>query len=165
MNLMMTAAPMAMVGCGISIDDATVGIQWHAFAMFSPRFVTGRLIERLGAERVAAVGLLMIGGSAVVALFGIEVGHFWGSLILLGIGWNFGFISATTMLAGTHRPEERTRAQGLNDFLVFGSVALASLSSGPVLNTSGWNMLNSLVFPFVALVLVLLLWSVRSGGS
>ncbi|EYR83771.1 MFS transporter [Shinella sp. DD12] len=161
MNLMMTAAPMAMVGCGISIDDATLGIQWHALAMFAPSFLTGRLIERFGAERVAAVGLLLIGGAAVVALFGLEVGHFWGSLILLGIGWNFGFIGATAMLASTHQLEERTRAQGLNDFLVFGSVAIASLSSGPVLNSSGWALLNTLVFPIVALVLVPLLWSWR----
>lgn len=163
MNLLMTAAPMAMVGCGISIDDATLGIQWHALAMFAPSFVTGRLIDRFGAERVAAVGLVLIAGSAAVGLFGLEVRHFWGTLILIGIGWNLGFIGATTMLACSHRPEERTRAQGLNDFLVFGAVALASLFSGPILNTSGWSTINTAVFPVVALVLVPLLWSVRKN--
>lgn len=164
MNLLMTAAPMAMVGCGLSIDDATLGIQWHALAMFAPSFLTGRLIDRFGAERIAAVGLLFIGGSAVVGLFGLEAGNFWGALILIGIGWNFGFIGATTMLAGTHRPEERARAQGLNDFLVFGAVALASLLSGPILDTSGWSTINAAVFPVVALVLVPLLWSVRQNS-
>lgn len=165
MNLLMTAAPMAMVGCGISIDDATLGIQWHALAMFAPSFLTGRLIDRFGAERIAAVGLLFIAGSATVGLVGLEVRHFWGTLILIGIGWNLGFIGATTMLAGTHRPEERTRAQGLNDFLVFGTVALASLFSGPILNTSGWSTINTAVFPVVALVLVPLLWSVRKNTT
>ncbi|MFK0206389.1 MFS transporter [Agrobacterium sp. NPDC090283] len=162
MNLMMTAAPMAMVGCGISIDDATLGIQWHALSMFAPSFATGHLIQRFKAERVAAFGLLLIAAAAIVGLLGLQVAHFWGSLILLGIGWNFGFIGATSMLAGTHQPGERSRAQGLNDFLVFGSVALASLSSGPILSTSGWSGLNSLAFPVIALILVPLLLTAGS---
>ncbi|MCY1295685.1 Riboflavin transporter RfnT [compost metagenome] len=165
MNLLMTAAPMAMVGCGISIADATLGIQRHALAMFAPSFLTGRLIDRFGAERVAAVGLLFIAASATVGLVGLEIRHFWGTLILIGIGWNLGFIGATAMLAHTHRPEERNRAQGLNDFLVFGTVALASLLSGPILDTSGWSTINTAVFPVVALVLVPLLWSVRKNTT
>lgn len=161
MNLLMTAAPMAMVGCGLSIDDATLGIQWHALAMFAPSFLTGRLIDRFGAERIAAIGLLFIAASAVVGLVGLAVVNFWGALVLIGVGWNFGFVGATTMLADTHRPEERTRAQGLNDFLVFGGVALASLLSGPILDTSGWSTINAAVFPIVSLVLVPLLWRIR----
>ena len=164
MNLLMTAAPIAMVGCGISIDDATLGIQWHALAMFGPSFFTGRLIERFGAERIAALGLILIAASAAIALRGLEIPDFWGSLIVLGLGWNFGFIGATAMLAKAYHPGERTIAQGLNDFLVFGSVALASLTSGPAMSFSGWGLINMLVFPVVAIVLVPLLWSLARGS-
>lgn len=164
MNLLMTAAPIAMVGCGISIDDATLGIQWHALAMFGPSLVTGRLIERFGAERIAALGLILIAASAAIALRGLEIPDFWGSLIVLGLGWNFGFIGATAMLAKAYHPGERTIAQGLNDFLVFGSVAFASLSSGPAMSFSGWGLINMIVFPVVAIVLVPLLWSLARAS-
>lgn len=163
MNLLMTAAPIAMVGCGISIDDATLGIQWHALAMFGPSFFTGRLIERFGAERIAALGLILIAASAAIALRGLEIPDFWGSLIVLGLGWNFGFIGATAMLAKAYHPGERTIAQGLNDFLLFGSVAVASLTSGPAMSFSGWGLLNIIVFPVVAIVLVPLLWGLARG--
>lgn len=107
----------------ILVDDVALGIQWHILAMFAPSFVTGHLMIRFGKERVAAVGLALIGISAVIALGGLDIAHFWGSLILLGIGWNFGFIGATVMVADCHTPEERSKAQGANDFMVFGTVA------------------------------------------
>lgn len=161
MTFIMTAAPMAMVGHGHSVDDAALGIQWHILAMFGPSFFTGRLMARFGKERVAAVGLVLIGISAVVALGGLDIVHFWGSLILLGLGWNFGFIGATAMVADAHSPEERSKAQGANDFMVFGTVACASFFAGSLLHSSGWNTVNQMVFPAIAFVLVPLVW--RAG--
>ncbi|EJZ19462.1 MFS transporter [Rhizobium sp. Pop5] len=158
MTFVMTASPIAMVGHGHSIDQAALGIQWHILAMYGPSFVTGRLMVHFGKERVAAVGLLLIGGSAAVALSGFDIAHFWISLVLLGIGWNFGFIGATAMVADCHTPAERGKVQGANDFLVFGTVACASFSSGSLLHSSGWETINWFVLPAVALVLVPLVW-------
>lgn len=158
MTFVMTAAPIAMVGHGHSVDHAALGIQWHVLAMFAPSFFTGMLITRFGKERVTAMGLLIIGLSAIVALSGLDLTHFWVSLILLGIGWNFGFIGATAMVADCHTPEERGKAQGANDFFVFGTVACASFFAGSLLHSSGWETINWLIFPAVALILVPLVW-------
>ena len=157
MSFVMTAAPVAMVGCGHTIGEAALGIQWHVLAMFGPSFFTGKLIAKFGKERVTAFGLVLIAASAAVALMGLDVAHFWIALILLGVGWNFGFIGATSMVTDCHTPAERAKVQGANDFLVFGSVAVASFSSGTLLNVAGWSLLNQLVFPAVAIVLVPLL--------
>jgi MFS family permease len=162
MSFVMTATPVAMVGCGHSVETATLGIQWHIIAMFGPSFFTGRLIERFGKEQVTVAGLILIAASAVVGLSGLSVGHFWITLVLLGIGWNFGFIGATSLVTDCYRPEERAKVQAANDFLVFGSVAVASFSSGKLLHVGGWETVNWLVFPPVALALVLLLLQVRS---
>ncbi|HUH61040.1 MAG TPA: MFS transporter [Candidimonas sp.] len=158
MSFIMTASPMAMVACGHTVGEAALGIQWHVLAMFAPSFFTGRLIERFGKYGMTAMGLVLIGASAVLALGGLELGHFWGSLVLLGVGWNLGFIGATAMLTDCYRPEERAKVQGLNDFLVFGTVAVASFSSGRLLNTSGWEAINFLMFPLVGGTLALLAW-------
>ncbi|WP_349963227.1 MFS transporter [Rhizobium sp. ZPR3] len=158
MTFVMTASPVAMVGHGHSINQAALGIQWHILAMYGPSFFTGRLMVRFGKERVAAVGLLLIGLSAAVALSGFDIAHFWVSLILLGIGWNFGFIGATSMVGDCHTPAERSKVQGANDFLVFGTVAGASFFSGSLLHSSGWETINWIVMPAVALVLVPLVW-------
>ncbi len=158
MSFVMTAAPIAMVGCGHTVGEAALGIQWHVLAMFGPSFVTGHLITRFGKERVSAAGLILIALSAAVALSGLAVAHFWIALVLLGIGWNFGFIGATNMVTETHTLEERSKVQGANDFMIFGTVASASFFSGALLNASGWATINWLVFPGVALVLVPLLW-------
>lgn len=157
MSFVMTAAPMAMVGCGFTVGEAALGIQWHVLAMFAPSFMTGHLMARFGKERVTALGLLLIAVSGAVALMGLELAHFWISLILLGVGWNFGFIGATAMVTDCHTPEERGKVQGLNDFVVFGTVAAASFSAGTLLTASGWDLINWLIFPSVALVLVPLL--------
>jgi MFS family permease len=154
MSLVMTAAPLAMVACGLGEDNAALGIQWHIIAMFGPSFVTGALIARFGAEAVIAVGMGLLAGCGVVGLTGTDLAHFWIALILLGVGWNFGFVGATTMLTQTYRIEERGKVQGLNDFLVFGSVAVASFSSGKLFTSVGWEILNVVVFPVVAVCLV-----------
>lgn len=158
MSFVMTAAPLAMVGCGHSIDHAAWGIQWHVLAMFAPSLVTGKLIARFGKEKVTAAGLIIIGISGAVALTGLDLRHFFISLILLGIGWNFGFIGATAMVAAAHTEAERGRAQGLNDFAVFGTVAALSFFSGALMQASGWHLINLLMFPFIAVVLAPLVW-------
>lgn len=153
MSFVMTGAPLAMVGCGFTPDEATLGISWHVMAMFAPSFFTGRLIARFGAERIVALGLFLLTACALVGLSGIELWQFWTALILLGLGWNFGFIGATAMVANTYRPAEKGKVQGLHDFILFGSVAVASFSSGVVYNAWGWDMLNWLTFPVVAVCL------------
>ena len=153
MTFVMTAAPIAMVGHGHSVGHAALGIQWHVLAMFAPSFITGTLITWFGKERVTAAGLLLIAVSAIIALSGLGLFHFWTSLILLGIGWNFGFIGATAMVADCHTAAERGKAQGTNDFLVFGVVAAASFFSGSLLHASGWQAINWLIFPAVAFIL------------
>jgi len=158
MSFVMTAAPIAMVACGHTVGEAALGIQWHVLAMYGPSFVTGRLITRFGKEWVTMAGLLLMAVSGAVALHGLSVGHFWLSLVFLGVGWNLGFIGATAMVTDCYRPEERTKVQALNDFLVFGSVAIASFSSGRLLNASGWETINWLLYPAVAIVLIPLLW-------
>ena len=158
MNLVMTAAPLAMVGHGHPQDAATLGIQWHVLAMFGPSFFTGSLIVRFGAERIIAVGLVLLIGCAVVALSGISIAHFWLALVLLGIGWNFGFIGGTTLVTETYEPVEKERVQALNDFLVFGFVAFASFMSGRLLVTGGWNAVNLSVLPIAVICLVGLGW-------
>jgi len=156
MSFVMTGAPLAMVGCGLSPDDATLGISWHVMAMFAPSFFTGRLIHRFGVETIVATGLILLIGCAVVALSGLALWQFWTALILLGLGWNFGFIGATAMVAETYGPSEKGKVQGFHDFVLFGSVAFASLMSGAVYNSFGWDMLNWIVFPVTAICLVAL---------
>lgn len=158
MSFMMTASPLAMVGCGHSMRDSTLGIQWHILAMFGPSFFTGTLIRRFGKIAITLSGLLLIALASVVALNGLSVEHFWISLILLGLGWNFGFIGATAMVTDCYRNEERNRVQAFNDFLVFGSVAISSFSSGQLLVTHGWDGINTWTFPIVGVVVISLMW-------
>ncbi|MDP4006354.1 MFS transporter [Methylobacterium sp. NEAU K] len=139
MNFVMTAAPLAMRLCGHAQEDANLGLQWHVIAMYGPSFFTGRLIARFGADRVVATGLALIGAAVIVGLAGADVAHFWLSLIMLGLGWNFGFVGASALVLECHSPEERTRVQSVNDFIVFGSVALGSFSSGGLLTSYGWD--------------------------
>lgn len=156
MSFVMTGAPLAMVGCGIGTDGAVQGIEWHTLAMFGPSFFTGRLISRFGKERIVATGLALLLGCAIVALSGIRLWQFWTALVLLGSGWNFGFIGATAMLTDCYRPSEKNKVQGLHDFLLFGTVALASLMSGQVYNAYGWEMLSWIVFPVASACLLAL---------
>jgi MFS family permease len=162
MNFLMTSAPLAMRMCGHTQDASNLGIQWHVIAMYAPSFVTGRLITRFSAQRVVMVGLLLTGLSIAVGLMGTDVAHFWLTLILLGIGWNFGFIGASTLVLECHLPEEKNRVQSFNDFIVFGTVAFGSFLSGGVLTTYGWNTV--LWLSLVPLVLAILALA-RSGVS
>ena len=162
MNLVMTSAPLAMLMCQHTVADATLGIQWHVVGMYAPSLFSGALIARFGVERIIALGLLLIITSAVVGLAGASLWHFWIALALLGIGWNFAFVGATTMVTECHRPNERNKVQAFNDFLVFGSMALGSFSSGQLLADFGWEAVNGVVFPVVLVAFGLLLWN--AGG-
>lgn len=156
MSFVMTGAPLAMVGCGFSPDEATLGISWHVMAMYAPSFVTGSLIARFGKEKVVAAGLLLLGGCGIIALSGIALWQFWLALILLGVGWNFGFIGATAMVAECYRPAEKNQVQGAHDFILFSTVAFASLMSGHVYNAYGWETLNWIIFPVIGICLLML---------
>ena len=167
MNLVMTSTPLAMVGCGMSSNDAANVVSAHVLAMFIPSFFTGHQIARFGAPVIVGLGLTILAASGAVALSGVELGQFFGALILLGIGWNFGFIGATAMLTRASRPEERARIQGLNDLVVFGGVFRASLSSGGLMNcagvtdaAAGWSAVNLAMVPFLVLAGGALIWLV-----
>jgi MFS family permease len=164
MNLVMTSSPLAVVGCGFATNDAANVVTAHVLAMYAPSFFTGHLIARFGVQRIVGLGLLILAGAGAVALMGVELEHFFVALILLGIGWNFGFIGATTMLAANHAPHERGRVQGMNDLIVFGGVTMASLSSGSLMNCSGgtaqegWMAVNMAMLPFLVLATGALIW-------
>ncbi|MGC1665978.1 MAG: MFS transporter [Bradyrhizobium sp.] len=157
MNLVMTSAPLAMKMCGLSLSYSNFGIQWHIVAMYGPSFFTGTLIARFGAPRVVAAGLLLAACGAIIGLSGITAVHFWATLIVLGLGWNFGFVGASALVLETHRPEERNKVQAFNDFLVFGMMAVGSFSSGQLLANYGWAAVNWVVFPPVLLGVTVLL--------
>ncbi|MBD3663452.1 MFS transporter [Sulfitobacter sp. TSTF-M16] len=187
MNLVMTSTPLAVVGCGLSgdllplsetegmtlaeqrkrfVDLASNVVSGHVLAMFAPSFFTGHLIARFGVERIMGLGILILGVAGIVALQGVQLENFYIALILLGLGWNFGFIGATTMLTSAHAPHERGRMQGLNDLIVFGGVTFASLASGGLMNCSGgsavegWAAVNWAMIPFLALAGGSLIWLV-----
>ena len=164
MNLVMTSTPLAVVACGYSEPDAANVVTAHVLAMFAPSFFTGHLIARFGVERITGLGLIILALAGVVALSGVALGQFFGALILLGLGWNFGFIGATTMLTTAHGAEERGRVQGMNDLIVFGSVTFASLASGGLMNCAGgdavqgWAAVNLAMVPFLVLAGGSLIW-------
>ncbi|MBC7156889.1 MAG: MFS transporter, partial [Rhodobacteraceae bacterium] len=164
MNLVMTSTPLAVVGCGYDKANAADIVTGHVLAMFVPSFFTGHLIARFGVERIIGAGLVILMGAGMVALSGVHLEQFFVALVLLGLGWNFGFIGATAMLAGAHRAEERGRVQGLNDMIVFGCVTIASLASGGLMNCSGgsaqagWAAVNLAMIPFLVLAGGALIW-------
>lgn len=171
MNLVMTSTPLAVVGCGYTASEANDIVSAHVLAMFAPSFFTGHLIARFGVEKIIGTGLVILAGAGVASLMGIEIGgdqptlwSFYLALILLGLGWNFGFIGATSMLSATHAPEERGTVQGMNDMLVFGMVTFASLASGGLMNCSGgtpiegWSAVNYAMVPFLLLAGFALIW-------
>ncbi|PRY95230.1 hypothetical protein BCF33_0846 [Hasllibacter halocynthiae] len=190
MNLVMTSTPLAVVGCGFQgtllpgldlaalpeddlrtrfVAHASDVVSLHVIAMFAPSFFTGHLIVRFGVERIMAAGLVILAAAGAVALAGTALPNFFGALFLLGLGWNFGFIGATTMLAQGHAPSERGRVQGMNDALVFGMVTVASLASGGLMNCSGgsavqgWTAVNVAMAPFLALAGGALIWLAVRG--
>lgn len=166
MTFMMTGAPLAMViGCGFPTEMATLGIQWHVLAMFAPSFFTGMLISRFGVEKIVAAGLVILMGCAVVAHIGIELWNFWGALVLLGIGWNFGFIGSTAIVASSYRPHEADKVQGFHDIILFTTVALSSFSSGKIFTAYGWSFMNLIIWPVTVVCLVLVLALMLKSSS
>ena len=166
MNLIMTSTPLAVVGCGFQRNTAADIVSSHVLAMYIPSFFTGHLIARYGPVKIISIGLAILASAGLVALTGVELDKFFFALILLGVGWNFGYIGATSMLAASYEPEERGRIQGLNDMLVFGGVTLASLASGGLMNCSGgnaqagWQAVNMAMIPFLTLAGAALIWLV-----
>jgi MFS family permease len=156
MNLVMTSAPLAMQMCGLTVSDSNFGIQWHIVAMYGPSFFTGALIARFGAPRIVALGLALEGLAATIGLTGITAMHFWATLVVLGLGWNFAFIGASALVLETHLPQEKNKVQAFNDFLVFGMMAIGSFSSGQLLANYGWSAVNLVVFPPVLVGLAML---------
>lgn len=162
MNFMMTSAPLAMELCGIPRAQSNHGIELHVIAMYLPSFFTGRLIARFGTTRVIFVGLVLTACAALVGLAGITVLHFWGALVLLGLGWNFGFLGASALVLKCHAPDEGPRVQSINDFVVFGSMVVGSFASGSLLALYGWSTVTMLILPPVALAALALLWLSRA---
>lgn len=166
MNLVMTSTPLAVVGCGFERNTAADIVSSHVLAMYIPSFFTGHLIARYGPVKIISIGLAILASAGLVALTGVALDQFFIALILLGVGWNFGYIGATSMLAASYEPEERGRIQGLNDMLVFGGVTLASLASGGLMNCSGgdaqagWQAVNMAMIPFLTLAGAALIWLV-----
>lgn len=158
MNLVMTSTPLAMVAEKHTFGSTALVIQWHVFAMFAPSFFTGHLIKRLGLLNVMMLGCVLLLACVAVNLAGVQVFHFTLALILLGLGWNFVFVGATTLLVETYSPAEKAKTQGLNDFLVFTTVMLTAFSSGAIHNAFGWQTINVGVIPFIVLALATVLW-------
>ena len=154
MIMVMTATPLAILGCGLPGTSVTPVIQWHVVGMFAPSFFTGSLIQRYGAPRIMQIGFLLLLGNVALALSGVEFLHFLSALILLGVGWNFAFIGGTALLAQTYRPAEQLKVQAANEFSVFGLVALATLSAGWLYDRFGWVTLNLAVVPLLVAALI-----------
>ncbi len=168
MNLVMTATPLAMGLCGFTPSDSAYTIRWHILAMFAPSFFTGNLISRFGRVPMALIGLVLLAGCAVAALSGITLMNFTIAMVALGLGWNFSYISATTMVTDCHTPEERSKTQAFNDLCIFGFVAFTSYLAGRLLNTVGWSGVNYTLIPFVILaaaLIVLVPWFGRKAAA
>jgi len=163
MNLLMTATPLAMDICGLPFADTAFILQWHVIGMFAPSFFTGGLIKRFGVLTILLAGAALMFVCIGIALSGVTLMHFWWSLVLLGVGWNFLFIGGTTLLTETYRPEEKAKVQGTNDFIVLGVQGVTSLSSGVLITSDGWARLNAFALPIVAITTLatLLLWLMR----
>jgi MFS family permease len=158
MNLLMVATPLAMQFCGHPFSAGVFVLEWHVVGMFAPGFFTGNLIKRFGVGRVLWAGVVLNALSVAINLSGTTVGHFWFGLFVLGVGWNFLFVGGTTLLTETYAPHEKTRVQGVNDMLVFATMALSSSSAGLLVNARGWEMVNYTALPAIAIIALALLW-------
>ena len=167
MNLVMTSTPLAVVGSGFAQASASNIVMAHVLGMYIPSFFTGHFITRFGVTRIIFTGLIILAIAGIINLAGGTLVSFYLGLIFLGIGWNFGFIGATTLLASAHEPNERGAVQGMNDFIVFGFVTIASLASGGLMNCSGgsavqgWMSVNMAMVPFLLLAGLSLIWLKR----
>ncbi len=158
MNLLMAATPLAMQQHNFAFSDAALVLQWHVIGMFAPGFFTGHLIKRFGTLAIMCAGLLLNALCIAIALTGIELQQFLVALFLLGVGWNFLFTGSTTLSLQTYRPEEKDKVQGALNFFVFATLALSSFSSGVLVTTSGWRLLNFGSLLPLALIALALLW-------
>ncbi|WP_070966783.1 MFS transporter [Vibrio sonorensis] len=154
MNILMTATPLAMIGCGFDFSKAAGVIEWHVLGMFVPAFFTGRLIEKFGNTKMIVAGGLLFIVCIAINIHGVSIWHFTMALVLLGVGWNFMFISATSLFSQTYLTKNRAKAQACNEFIVFSSVALTAMLSGWLEATIGWQALNLYVLPFVIAVIL-----------
>ena len=164
MNLVMTSTPLAMLDSGFGFGETAFVIQWHVLAMFVPSFFTGYLIERFGALRIIMTGALLQLGCVLVNLQGQMEWNFIAALVLLGLGWNFLFLGGTTLLTTSYSGAEKATAQGLNDFLVFGTVTVTALGSGALHHNFGWNAINLVMVPFIATAFISSFWLNRRAG-
>lgn len=162
MTLVMSATPLAMHAHSHSFSNTAFVIEWHVLGMFAPSFFTGRLIHRFGALQIMLIGALLDSACVLVNLTGTSVTHFWLALFMLGVGWNFLFIGATTLLTETYTPREKAKTQALNDFLVFSTVACAALSAGALHERFGWRAVNLGVTPLIAAILIAIIWLLRT---
>ena len=158
MNLLMTATPIAMGLCGHPFGDAAFVISSHVIAMFAPSLITGSLIKRFGVLNIILVGAMLNVACIAVALSGVAVAHFWLSLVLLGVGWNFMYIGGTTLLTETYRPEERAKAQGTNEMCIFVMMVISSLTSGMLVTGAGWERVNLFAVPLLVVVVAATIW-------
>ena len=171
MNLVMTSTPLAVVGCGYSPSDAADVVSAHVIAMFLPSFFTGHLISRYGEELIVCVGLFLLAFAGIVALSVVRLENFYIALVFIGLGWNFGFIGATTLLTNSHSETERGRIQGMNDLFVFSGVTVASFSSGGLMNCTGgdhltgWTSVNLAIFPMLLLAGAALIWLMKNKNT
>ncbi|OGI37843.1 MAG: MFS transporter [Candidatus Muproteobacteria bacterium RBG_16_62_13] len=161
MVFVMTATPLAMHAHQHDFGDTAFVIEWHVLGMFAPSFVTGHLIRRFGVLNVMLTGALLTAGCVAVNLTGTGVAHFWTALVLLGIGWNFLFVGGTSLLTETYTESEKAKTQGLNDFLVFTVITIASLSAGAIQHFLGWRLVNLGVIPLIVLVAAGIVWRKR----
>ncbi|WP_290703588.1 MFS transporter [Amphritea sp.] len=158
MNLIMTVTPVAMARCGFDFSTAAWVIEWHVLGMFLPSFITPVLIRRFGLLPMMVLGAVFMLACIVLNLNGVSQWHFWGGLALLGVGWNFMFISATQLVTSAYRTEEKAKSQAANEFLIFGMVTVSAFSSGWLESSLGWQMLNTLMIPVVIWAVVVILF-------
>jgi MFS family permease len=159
MNLVMASTPLEMLLCGFNVGASADVIRAHSVAMFLPGFITGTLIQRFGVHRIIMIGGLLTLTCVFINIYEPPVfATFLVALALLGVGWNFMFVGGTTLLTGSHLPEERVRIQATHDFIVFGSVAFTALTSGAVEAIWGWNALNLTVIPPVLIAFAVIGW-------
>jgi MFS family permease len=160
MNLMMTSTPLAMHAHHHHFDDAALVLSWHMIGMYAPSFFTGSLIQRCGVLNVILAGIVLMLVCIVSALAGTAVINFWLAMFLLGVGWNFMYVGGSALLTECYTPAERAKTQAANDFLVFATMAVSSLSSGLLLHQSGWHAVNYGSIPFLLLATGATLWLV-----
>tara|TARA_Y100001956_G_scaffold73251_1_gene79293 strand:- start:1706 stop:2875 length:1170 start_codon:yes stop_codon:yes gene_type:complete len=153
MNILMTATPLAMIGCGFDFNKAAGVIEWHVLGMFVPAFFTGRLIERYGPRRMILAGGVLFVLCIAINIHGQSIWHFTTALVLLGVGWNFMFIAATSLFSQSYLPNNKSKAQAFNEFFVFSCVTITALLSGWLESTVGWEAMNLYVLPFVIAVI------------